>query len=493
MSDILKPKLGSQDMLCFDFVGDTIRAVREKTYGSKRLIAEVFSKDVKGLGRDDVVKTLKEILAAVRRRGDCRVVLSIPTNLVITKNIEIPSQDPKEIRDIINLQAGRLTPYSRDEVIIDYINIGVFRQSYTKLLLVIVKKDIINKQLMLFADAGARINRIFLAPEAIGALVYQHFRLEVQEMPYVLVHADAATTDFGIFIKGKQIFSRSIAIGATGLIHDKEKILARFIEELKKSLDAYQVEDIETTPVLVVFCGAVEHLPDLEVMMLDGLRIPVRILVSGDWLPRADSLGAHQMGFPEASVLSAAAPTLIISPAPHINLIPEEIKMRLALEERGREMVKFGILVMTLLLFLCASFLAQIYLKTEFLHKLNARFKTLNADAAEIESDFSRLRMVRSFLQSRGLSLNVLAETYELTPQEIALNNIRFKENGSFSVRGEAFSMGAVFAYVGNLERSNFFKEVKTKYTTKKKVEDQELVDFEISGFLESVAGEAKL
>ncbi len=49
--------------------------------------------------------------------------------------------------------------------------------------------------------------------------------------------------------------------------------------------------------------------------------------------------------------------------------------------------------------------------------------------------------------------------------------------------------MAMVFSYLSDLEKSVFFKEVKTKYTSKKKVDGQELVDFEISGSLEAGAG----
>jgi len=481
----LFPVSGAKDLVCFDFVTDAIKAARVKAFGPRRIVTEFFYKDIRGAGREETVAALKELLTHHRRRGDFRLALSLSAHFLITKNIEIPSQDPKEIKDIINLQAGRLTPYAREEVIIDYINIGVFRQSYTKLLLAIVNKDIVNRQFALFAEAGARLDRIYFSSEAIGALVYQHARLEVQDTPLALIHVDTGTTDFGVFLKGKMIFSRSIAVGARQLLTEREQYLTRYIEELKKSLDAYHLEDIEVAPTLVVFCGAVGRLRDLEVMMLDAFRIPIKVIDTPDIVARSDNLPREALGMEEVSALNVAAPAAL-GTAPSINLIPEEMKLRQALEERGRDMIRTGILAMTTLVFIFATFLVHIYLKADYLQKLNAKFKSLNREAAAIEEDFSRVRVIRKYLGRRGYLLNVLADVYRLTPEEIAVINVRLRETGSFSVKGEAVSMAVVFAYVGELEKSDFFKEVKARYTSKKKVEGRELVDFEVAGVLEN-------
>ena len=51
--------------------------------------------------------------------------------------------------------------------------------------------------------------------------------------------------------------------------------------------------------------------------------------------------------------------------------------------------------------------------------------------------------------------------------------------------------MSSVFAYVNHLEKSSSFKTVKTKYTSKKKVDGQDLVDFEIAAVLEGAREDA--
>ncbi len=491
--DAFKPyvPMGPPDVLCFDFVGEAIKAARLKVSPAKKAITQVFYKDVRSLSHEEIVLALREIMAESCRKGHCNAIATIPSSLLITKNIEIPSQDPKEIKEIINLQAGRLTPYAREEVIIDYIPIGVFRQSYTKLLLIIVNKDVVKKQLATFSEAGIRVNKILLSSEAVGLLVYHHLKLEVRDAPFCLIHTDFSSTDFSTYLKDRQIFLRSISIGAHQLVNEKDKYLKRFIEELKKSFDAYQAEDIEASPSLIVFTGAVDELKDLEVMMLDAFRMPVRVLSVPDFVPRAEALSKEALAPREISMLNVVAP-LFKSDAMTINLIPDEVKLKLALEERGRDIIKTGVLVMTVLLFICGLFLVNIYLKSEYLRKLSSKYKSLNEEALQLETNFSKVRVIRGCLAARGLSVNILSELYELTPLEISLTSIRLKEkNGGFSLRGEASEMSAVFNYVRDLEKSPIFKNVKTKYTSKKKVDNQELVDFEIAASLKGSREEA--
>lgn len=480
----------SKDLICFDFVGDAIKAAILKELPAKKSLSSVFYKDVRDLSKEDIVRALREFVESSSRRPQRSVIAAIPSNLVITKNIEIPSQDPKEIKEIINLQAGRLTPYAREEVIIDYVHIGTFRQSYTKLLLIIVSKDVVKKQLGLLEEAGIRVNKIMLSSEAIGMLVHQYLKFEVQDSPFCLIHTDFSSTDFGIYIKDRQIFLRSISMGAHQLTSEKEKYLPRFIDELKKSFDAYQAEDIEANPSLVVFTGAIDDLKDLEVMMLDAFRIPVRVLGAVDLIGSSNAVSKELINPRTISMLNVIAP-LFKSDTSTINLIPEEIKLRLALEERGHDIIKAGVLVMTIILFICGIFLVHIYLKSEYLHKFSSKFKGLNEEASQIEKDFSKVRIIRNYLSVRGLSLNVLSELYDLTPLEVALTSIRLKEKGQFSIRGEANSMSSVFAYVNDLEKSSSFKTVKTKYTSKKKVDGEDLVDFEIAAVLEGAREDA--
>ena len=133
-----------RELACVDFSGDKLKLARVKCLPKKREITGLLVKDIRNLSDADISKVIRSSFDEVGAK-EPNVICSLSSRLLMTKNIEIPSRNSKEIEEIINLQSGRYTPYSREEIIVDYINIGVYRQSYTKVLLIIVPQKFIKR------------------------------------------------------------------------------------------------------------------------------------------------------------------------------------------------------------------------------------------------------------------------------------------------------------------------------------------------------------
>ena len=87
------------------------------------------------------------------------------------------------------------------------------------------------------------------------------------------------------------------------------------------------------------------------------------------------------------------------------------------------------------------------------------------------------------------MALDVLAELYDLIPADIQLSGMKFTLQGNFSIEGNSRTMGTVFSFIGDMEESVFFKKVESRRTTKRRVDDGEIVDFEIICILEDGLG----
>ena len=72
------------------------------------------------------------------------VIACIPRHLVTVRILEFPSVDSKEINNMVTLQVGKQTPYSREEIIFAYRPIHSQRGGYTKIMLVIARRNIVN-------------------------------------------------------------------------------------------------------------------------------------------------------------------------------------------------------------------------------------------------------------------------------------------------------------------------------------------------------------
>jgi Tfp pilus assembly protein PilN len=171
-----------------------------------------------------------------------------------------------------------------------------------------------------------------------------------------------------------------------------------------------------------------------------------------------------------------------------VDLVPDEIKLRKSIEERGKELIKTGILVLAIFVSAFSILTSKIYFKTAYLNNLDKKYNQLEQEAKALENDFEKINMIKQYLSCRGFSLEVLGELYHMVPLELEVNDIRFDEQGKFSVRGTAESMSIIFSFVDSMKKSKYFLDVKTKYTTKRKEATRDVADFEIACLLNKKA-----
>ena len=83
---------------------------------ARKEVVQLIHKDVSGVSEQDMPKIVRGCINDIKAKNPF-IINVIPASSIITKNIEIPSIDHNEIKEIVNLQASRHTPYSREEII----------------------------------------------------------------------------------------------------------------------------------------------------------------------------------------------------------------------------------------------------------------------------------------------------------------------------------------------------------------------------------------
>ncbi|MBN1913545.1 MAG: pilus assembly protein PilM [Candidatus Omnitrophica bacterium] len=475
--------LGGHEFVGVDVSGNSLKLAYARRSGVKLEIVTLLSQATSGLSDSDIVRLLAGSYSKLKVKNPT-VVSVIPAHMVITKNIEIPSTNPQEIKEIISLQAGRHTPYARDEIIIDHINISTYKHDYTKVLLIIVTRSAIKKQFDILTKAGIRLEKVFFSPEGFALTVPRILKINPNsDFPLCVVHIDEFFSDFAIVFKNKVIFIRSIPIGCHHLFSEKERFFARFIEEIKRSQEAYQSESIEKIPNMLFLTGAMGESKEIEAALADSLPFSVKSSAYLEYFSSSEEFLKADFSPKEASFFNILAPLLVYEDM-KVDLVPEEIKLRRVIEERGKELIKTGILVLTIFVLIFSILVSKIYFKTTYLNNITKKYGHLADQARVLEDDFERINMIKDYLAERGYSIELLAELYNIIPLEMELNDIRYDQQGKFSIRGSAESMSIVFSFVDNLKKSKYFQDVKTKYTTKRKVGTIELTDFEIACIL---------
>ncbi len=477
---------GTGNKIGVDFSGNVLKIAHIRTSTVKKGAINLISRDIANLSDDEIAEVIKTSLSEEKIKNPV-IIGMVSSNLAIIKNIEIPSANPQEIKEIVQLQAARHTPYSPEEIIVSYVTVGTSKSNYTRIFLIIVKQDVVRRQFEILKKANLNVQRVIFKPDGINSIVCKILKLESEKSPTAIIHVDKLSTDFMVSIGGRIIFTRNISLGMQDFSQDREKYITDFNEEIKKSMEAYQAEEIGEPIAMLVLSGAKQIYQEevLSASLKNLLNIPVKICVY-DNLPISKTASEVLSANQNSSFLDVIAPLLILEQL-HIDLIPEEIKIQKAFKDRSRSIIQTGVFIAVIVFLISGILMVKIYLKELYLEKLNLEYETTNEKAKSLEGIFEKVQLARGYLSGRGYVLEVLSQLYDLVTPEIYLHEIRFDGKGTFSVKGTSASMSSVFSFITNMEKSKYYKDVKTNSTRKREEEGQDLVDFEIISSLEKI------
>src|SRR3990167_1486617 len=114
--------------------GQWLKLLQVEGPAAQRRITKLLACPVKGAGAEELRKTLVEA-CATEGIAPHDILIANPTPLCAVRIFSLPSTDPKEIRDIVELQAEKHTPYAKDEILTDFQIMERDRPGYSRILL----------------------------------------------------------------------------------------------------------------------------------------------------------------------------------------------------------------------------------------------------------------------------------------------------------------------------------------------------------------------
>ena len=478
----------SHDVLGIELDEYHLKIVHLQQKGIRREFSNLLVHAVRGASDDVVVTQLRQAVDQWKVH-DARTFLTVPLPLVITRNIEIPSQEPSEIKEIVNLQASRHTPYARAEIIVDMMNLGVVRERYSKILLVIVPKETVNRQIQLVDRVGLRLERVIFPPEAIAIASAKMMGRDADEGPCAMLHMDYAFTSFIVVEASKILFVRGIHIGANHLLEDRTTV-DRFEAELEKSMETYNTDEVGASPKALFLSGVLQQLSEFDDLLTETLHMKIKRVPYLDYFHMSETAKNTAASSKNVSFLNLLAPIAMFDRL-KVDLTSEEKKLKIQLERRAREMLKIGVLTMVLFSLIFVNVTSKISFKRAYLKQITKHYLPIREGAKQLEQMLAKTELVKSYLVSRGNSLKALTDLYDVTPLDMRLSEIRYDESSQkFSIKGTSSVMSSVFGFVSALEKSDIFKNVKTRYVTSRQEGGRDVADFEINCLIE--AGAAK-
>ncbi|MCK4518482.1 MAG: pilus assembly protein PilM [Candidatus Omnitrophica bacterium] len=414
------------------------------------------------------------------------VITYIPRHLITVRVLELPSVEPEEIKEIIDLQIGKQTPYSKEEIISSYKIIGSERGGYSKVILVIVRRNLIKTRLEELGNAGVNVVKFAVSSEG----VYNWFRnayqneLWFESQTNVVLDIDSNYSDFIIIRKGKLVFSRSILIGANHLIEEPDEWRNKFVEEIRRSIELYQNEESGHKISKIFLSGAISELKNLEGSFSSDLDVLVEVsdpLKNINIAMNRNFIEEHELNRVSLSSLFGIA---IARKKLSFDLIPPGLKIQKQVEKKRKQLTVMGGLFIAVITMISFLFLTVIYNKGLHLKMLKERIASFEKGANEVEGMRAKINLIEERFNAKGTPLNMLYEIYRLTPKEVYLTSLRIEENKQVALKGLAFSMSDVYKYNTTLKTSLVFAGgAETTYAKQVKEDGVEYTKFEIICF----------
>ena len=487
----LKKPVFKKPVVVVEIGNDWLKIVENNPSSTGRCITKVnFMKlaQIKEPVADAISKIFRDL-----KLNKQSVITYIPRHLVTVRILEFPSINPKEISDMVNLQVGKQTPYSKEEIVSAHRIIDTEREGYTKVMLVIARRNLISERVETLQKAGIEVEKVAVSSEGVYNWFSIAYRQELNParnsisngvnlgpQALILVDIDSNYSDFIIIRKEKLVFSRNILIGANHLLEERDKWQDKFIEELKHSIELYQNEERDSKIVKIFLGGAARYISDLDSSLSARLDLPAETTDPLKNIRMREDIGVlREENFKFISVSSLFGASIKHKEL-ELDLTPSELRIQKLMEEKRKRLTIMGILFTSIVMMTSLLLLTNIYSKNAYLTQLKQRIAKIEKDANVVEKMRMRIDLVGKRLDARGSSINILNEIHKLTPKEIYFTNINVEEKKQAILRGHAFAMSDVFKFVTTLENSPYFEGVKATYTTTKKEKDTEYADFEI-------------
>ncbi len=481
----LKKASKSSETILIELSDSRIKIVSLSESQGNLTVESVAQKSVVGLSDQDVAAFIAQYYKKQNIKSK-QLVCAIPSGYLISKNVDMPSSDPEEIKKIIDLQAGRYTPYSREEIVIDYLSSSKPGQHYTNVLLIIVHRKNIDRLLKISELAGLEVSRIVCASEAMALICDQVRQRILQKNSAVTgIHVAEEQIDLIFSDQGQLVFARSIPVGFRHFSAGKESADADFAKELDQSFSAYQSQGIGQPVELVAFSGLAKQLASLEGTIKSSVPYASASSLVFEMIPEekefhlSDEALAACKNDPEVSFFSVIASVWMLKSL-KLDFVPKEVKLRKKVQEGSRDIIALGVLLMTLILLICVFLGVQIYLKKDIIKRLESINVKTSDQAKTLEQASTKSRVLRNLLDSRGKGLYVFEKISTVIGEDIYLASFSFDKDDIIKLAGTADSMSRVFAFVTELEESQYFKDVKTNSTKSRRQGQREVADFEI-------------
>jgi type IV pilus assembly protein PilM len=201
-----------------------------------------------------LMEAIKELMKKAKIRAKSTVVGIAGHAAVIIRRIVLPEMGEDELSESIKFEAEQYVPFDVEDVNIDFQILGPTEEpGQMDVMLVAVKKDIINEYTSAVKEAGLNAVVVDVNAFALGNMYEVNYEIE-PDRNVALVNIGANTINLNILKGGDSVFTRDSSMGSgihTEALQKEFNLSFESAERLKMGEAVENVSDEEADAVLV--------------------------------------------------------------------------------------------------------------------------------------------------------------------------------------------------------------------------------------------------
>jgi len=455
----------------FEIDGDRIKLAQIEIANGKRILRRLSAVKAVSSKAEDVAKSITD-LSNRFNLPQSLIFVELPRNMVTVRDIQLPSINQEELEGMISIQSSKMLPYAKEEIIYGYKLIETSAEGYSRIMVVLTHKDVVNKILNIFKLSGLDVNRIALSSEALSNWYLSRKPYPEPNTLITLIEIDSTTAEIQLIYNSAIEFTRSITF--TPL--DRA---SRLIDELNLSFAKHKKRLMPAAEKLVL-TGADSIVNEAAPLLKREFNLPtVYIDPLKAWPQDKETRLPSDEQRKEFSFASVIALAFNFDKL-ELNFMPLDIQRNKTTQLMKEALFVTGLLTLCIILGISGMVWKKIDDKSRYVQYINAEIKKTGPEVEKLTKMMNNLNLIKAQLDMRGTSVDIIREIYKLIPANISLTILDFEENVTCTLRGTADELSNVFKFNTILEKSPYFRNVKVRYATKRVVKRQTLTDFEI-------------
>ena len=458
--------------LVLEFSQGLLKAVLTEVRGAKAAVKKILIEPSLGIDSQSISRSLSGVLAQVGGKRKLEIILVLPRDKLTVRRIELPSHDPHEIEQMLELSVVRQVPYRKEEIIWAYQNLGFDGISNSQILLVIAQREIFKDVFNSFSSLGILTDKIVMSSQGVSYYLSTLADPSSRGGTHLILDIDYHFSDLMLVHNGKLHASVCISQGSAYLENEQNR--ERFGEELKRALVAF-LNDVPSMKPGRIFItgGSQQDLALVESSLGSDFDLKCQYLKAKD-LQDIKAQKAQEVSC--AAVLGFSYQ----NNKDDITFLLPEVQIKKGMQVKTQQLFTLGISLVYIFLLLGAVIYLRFFQLQNYRDRTQEQFSQLKKNTSDLASITRKIKLVRFYADPKESVLTYLYEFIRLCPDSITLTNLNWEWQKSFTIRGYALQIPDVLNFVNSLNTVDFFKGAKNSYTRRRKVNDRELVDFEI-------------